>query len=405
MNGLNMIGFGAESIGMGGADLAVARDTSAWNTNPAGIAQIPKRRLDLFGAGATPITMAHRDRFGNDAEVSNRNAFLAGGGYAGRLSGGPVSMGIGVFGQGGTGSVYKDLATPFGNRDELSTLFRIAKVTPGVACRIGDALFLGTSLQVVYADIRQKVFPGTSFVDPSDSSNAFFGFESKGMKGVSAGVKLGVMYRIGGRATIGAAYTSRIPIRLKDGELTANLSATGLGKVRYRDARIEGLSLPREAGLGISFRPVRTLLLATEVNWLDWSGSIRRSTLRASDPDNPAAPPNLEAPSTHNWRDQYVLALGLAWEATNRLILRAGYNYGRNPIPAETMSPLMAAHAKHHMTAGGGYAFGPSWRTDLAIEYTLNNKVTYHNPELPFGPGAQSEGEAIAAHVMISRAW
>ncbi|MEO8754496.1 MAG: hypothetical protein ABI624_17635 [Casimicrobiaceae bacterium] len=26
-NGLNMIGFGAESIGMGGADIAVARDT------------------------------------------------------------------------------------------------------------------------------------------------------------------------------------------------------------------------------------------------------------------------------------------------------------------------------------------------------------------------------------------
>ena len=32
-NGLNQIGFGTESVGMGGADIAVARDTSALNTN------------------------------------------------------------------------------------------------------------------------------------------------------------------------------------------------------------------------------------------------------------------------------------------------------------------------------------------------------------------------------------
>ena len=36
-NGLNLIGFGAESYIMGGADLAVARDTTAMNTNPAGL--------------------------------------------------------------------------------------------------------------------------------------------------------------------------------------------------------------------------------------------------------------------------------------------------------------------------------------------------------------------------------
>lgn len=46
-NGLNPIGFGAESVGMGGADLAVARDTTAMNTNPAGLAQLPGGRLDL----------------------------------------------------------------------------------------------------------------------------------------------------------------------------------------------------------------------------------------------------------------------------------------------------------------------------------------------------------------------
>ena len=71
-NGLNMIGFGAESVAMGGADLAVARDTSAMNNNPAGIARIPGSALDVYGAIAYPLSVAHRDQFGNDVEVSNR---------------------------------------------------------------------------------------------------------------------------------------------------------------------------------------------------------------------------------------------------------------------------------------------------------------------------------------------
>jgi hypothetical protein len=46
-NGLNQIGFGTESALMAGADTAVARDTASLNTNPAGLAQIAHRRLDL----------------------------------------------------------------------------------------------------------------------------------------------------------------------------------------------------------------------------------------------------------------------------------------------------------------------------------------------------------------------
>ena len=48
-NGINLIGFGAESTLMGGADTAVARDTSALNTNPASLAKIQGHMFDGFG--------------------------------------------------------------------------------------------------------------------------------------------------------------------------------------------------------------------------------------------------------------------------------------------------------------------------------------------------------------------
>ena len=50
-NGLNLIGYGAESVAMGGADVAVAADTLALNTNPAGIAR-------LGGHASTPGRLA-----------------------------------------------------------------------------------------------------------------------------------------------------------------------------------------------------------------------------------------------------------------------------------------------------------------------------------------------------------
>jgi long-chain fatty acid transport protein len=404
-NGLNLIGFGAESVGMGGADIAVARDTTAMNTNPAGIIQVPGSALDLYGAIAYPLSVVHRDRFGNDAEVSNRRIILGSGGYTRQLGDGPVTLGIGIFAQGGSGNVFKNLATPFGTRDELSSLFRIGKLTPTAAYKVNGSLSVGVSLQVVYSDVRQKAFPDTSVFDPLDPAGTFFGTEIKDMRGIGYGAKVGVQYRINDRVTLGAVYTTRMDIPLKGGKVVADMTAVGLGKVTYRDARIEGLALPQELGVGLAVRVAKPLLLAAEINWIDWSGALKTSTLRADDPDNPAAPPALAVTSTLNWRDQYVFAVGAAYDLTEKAILRAGYNYGKNPIPPGTLSPLLDPIGEHTVTFGGGYSFGKTWQVNAAVEYTLRNRVTYDNPELPFGPGAEEEQEVIAGHMMLSRRW
>ena len=44
-NDLNVIGFGVQSIGMGGADIPMAESSEAVNINPAGLMQIGDRRI------------------------------------------------------------------------------------------------------------------------------------------------------------------------------------------------------------------------------------------------------------------------------------------------------------------------------------------------------------------------
>ena len=71
-NGINLIGFGAESTLMGGADVAVARDTSALNTNPAGLTQIKAPLADIFGSMLRTTDLVHKDSNGNQEHASNR---------------------------------------------------------------------------------------------------------------------------------------------------------------------------------------------------------------------------------------------------------------------------------------------------------------------------------------------
>lgn len=395
-NGFNLIGFGAESSLMAGADIAVARDTSALNTNPAGLTQIQGRAFDGFGSMLRTLDLAHKDSFGNDVLASNKYTFLGGGGYAQSLDSMPCTAGIGLFAQGGAGGVFKHIKTAFGNSDELSSLFGIAKIIPGIGCQIDDRLSLGASLAVVYAGVEQKFLPNTSSAAP------FAGYHLQDASALRAGFKLGAMYKLSPRVTVAATYTEETEVPLTGGELTADFSTLGLGKVNYRDASLKGFALPREVGLGFAVRPADPWLLSFKLNWIDWSDAINSVTLRATHPDNAAAPAVYGGITPGNWKSQLVFATGLAYSLNDQTTLYAGYNYGKNPVPAQNASPLLAAILEHHVTLGMATQVNPEWKFTGGLEYMFPAEVNYSSPL--FGQ-AEVRNEAVFLHLMLSRRW
>ena len=401
-NGTNQIGFGTESIGMGGADIAVARDTTAMNTNPAGLWQINKRRLDMLFAAGDLDGVRHKDQFGNNAGVSRDHVYFGNLGYAQRLSNRPITVGIALFSQGGFGAEFNNLATAFGTVDDVDSSFRIARITPSIAWQVNDKVSLGASLIGTYSDLDQKLFPNTSFANPIDPAASFFGFRLENMDTYSAGIKLGSMFKPNKRLTLGAVYSSKIDLELDGGTFTADMSAVGLGKVTYKDVKAKGVDQPQEFGVGAALQWNEKLLLAMELNWIDWSGAAKNATLRASDPNNPAAPPTLKQVTEMDWRDQYVLAIGASYDLNSKTVIRGGYNYGRNPIPDENLNILLAPTGEHHLTLGLGRELDKAWRLDAAVEWLLENETTYTNPALPFGTDTKGVAELFIIHVMLS---
>lgn len=404
-NGLSLIGTGAESVGMGGADVAVARDTTALSTNPAGLSQVRGWALDGFGAAALATDVAHVDQFGNDKFVSNRVVPLVGGGFSKELEGTGLTLGIGLFAQAGAGNVYNGLNTPFGGTDTLRAQFGVVKFTPGIAWAVNDQFSVGASANVYYASFTQRVFPNISSFNPTNPAQSYFGTEIKGASSVQVGAKLGALWKATPSLHLGVTYTPQTDLPFNNGILIANLSALGLGTVTYHSVQLHGLALPEEIAVGAAWQATPQLLVALDVQEANYSRAIRTQTVSASNPDNPLAPLTLNNGATLNWRNQTVIAAGIAYSTNDAARVYGGINYGRNPIPSDTLNPLLAAIGEWHLTGGFAYRLDERWNVSTAVEYLLPNRVTYDNPQLPFGPGAQERISYVAVTMMLSRRW
>ena len=359
--------------------------------------------MDVYGGLAIALDVRHQDGFGNDREVSNKVIGLGGFGYA--QQSGNLRYGIGFFGQGGSGSVYKDLTTAFGTRDELSVLLRIVKITPGIAYQLSDRLAVGVSASIAYADIDEKVFPDTSYYNAVTPAQSFFGSTIKGAYHVSFSPKFGVLFRAGESATLGVAITPRTPLPMQHGTLISDQSALGLGKVTYQNVHLDGIALPLEIDAGAALHPNTDWLLSIKLAWLDWSDALTVTSVAASGPDNATATPALTAATTNNWRNQWVMALGGAYRYDTDTTLYLGYNYGRNPVPTQHINPLLGAITEHHLTFGVGRRLNPNWSLAASLEYAYSGTVTYTNPESPFGPDAALTDNFLGWNVMIGRRW
>jgi len=343
--------------------------------------------------------LVHKDSNGNQEHASNRYTFLAGGGYAQPIENTPCTTGIGLFAQGGAGGVFDNIRTPFGNRDDLASLFGIAKIIPGIGCQVTDELSLGASLNLVYASIEQDFFGNTSFLNGPVS---FAGYKLEDAAALRTGFKLGMQYRVSPSLTLAATYTEKTELPLTGGSLVADFTAQGLGKVKYSDATVKGFALPREVALGVAFKPKDNWLVSFKLNWLNWDNAIDTVTVRGTDPNNASAPSEYTLVASADWKDQWVVATGIAYNWDDRTTLYAGHNYGQNPIPRQNSSPLLAGILEHHLTFGAARKIDQNWLLTGGIEWMLPVGEKYTSPL--FGE-AEIRNEAIFFHFMLSRRW
>lgn len=149
-------------------------------------------------------------------------------------------------------------------------------------------------------------------------------------------------------------------------------TAANLPELEDGGYRVEGFDMPQTLALGLAWQASERLMIAADVKDVMWGSSMNTVTV-----SNHGVP---LAPFQQDWDDQIVLALGLSYAFSDAFSGRIGYNHGKNPIPDRFVNFLWPAIVEDHYTVGFGYAFSKQSTLNAALSYVPEATVTGTGP-------------------------
>lgn len=145
-------------------------------------------------------------------------------------------------------------------------------------------------------------------------------------------------------------------------------TAANLPDLKDDDYKVTGFDMPATLGLGLAWQASDRLMVAADVKDVMWGSSMNTVTIYQNG--------MVVAPFQQDWDDQIVLSLGLAYRFSDAFTGRVGYNHGKNPIPDAFVNYLWPAIMEDHYTAGFGYAFDKQSALNFGLSYVPEVSVT-----------------------------
>lgn len=365
-NGMNLEGYGPIALGMGGASFAYDNGLAAMMNNPATLGLMPQgNQLGIALHYLGPSVSAH---YGTaTADSGGKAYYMPAVGWV--RKNGAWSYGVGMYAQGGMGTEYAgDSFLAMGTGQPVRSELGVGRVLFPLAYELSPKLVLGGTVDLVWATLDMKgAFPDGSRIDFSDN-NSFTG----AAKGYGYAGKLGLVYKATPTFNVGLTYHSRTMLGdMQTDDFAASYTPAGgtpmLGKVTIHD-----FQWPTTYGIGVSWQATSDLMLATDLKRIGWKESMQNYNLAFT----PAGGSEIAMTMPQNWDNQNVFSIGAQYRINERLNVRAGYNYGKNPVPASTLNPLFPATVEKHYTAGFDYRIGRADGVALAISYAPEVSVT-----------------------------
>ncbi|MHB8920561.1 MAG: OmpP1/FadL family transporter [Halothiobacillus sp.] len=383
-NGMDLDGYGAVAAGMGGAAMAYDNGNAGMMNNPATLGLRPDGTT--AGVGLTilmpRVTATIPTPSGSTTENSAGTHYFMPN-FSLIQKTGRWTDGLGVYPQGGMGSEWGDRlsgGTGLEQRSEVG----FGRVLLPLAVNVTEALTLAAQLEYTWASLDLKMInPATGAYYSFSDNNAFTGQAT----GSGWAYSLGAHYQINPVLAVGASYHSQSHL--------SDLKGTGFvnSPSDPADFRVQDAQWPETFGAGVAWQATARLMLAADIKRIRWSQTLNAFRLDVN--GVPVFGPN-GAPQ--DWRDQTVYLLGGQYQLSRALILRAGYNTAKNPVPGSTLNPLAPAIVESQYTVGLGWRFLPGQRIETSVAYAP--KVSQTNPNL-YGPGVAGtvSHQQMTAHI------
>jgi long-chain fatty acid transport protein len=402
-NGTNLIGIGPIARSMGGVGIAQPLDAiSAVFSNSAAMCfgeYCPGSEFNFAGTAFMPKI---------DAKVTNKGTLTPGTfsadaednvypipaiGFSSPLGSDDSKwrFGLAAYGVSGLGVDYRNTtidqsafypAPPLPAAAPLVTgaytQLQIMKFAPAIAYQVTPSLSLGLGLPIDYGvlDLRNG-----------------------GSSGFALGFLPGIIYKPIENLSLGLTYASPQKINYKN--------VTDFDQ----DGSFDSLELesPQQVGFGIAYDFFDAgLVIEADVKWINWA--------------------NAKGYEDFDWDNQTVFAIGAQYKATDKIALRAGYNYAKNPVNehngfnGQTTATVQGktlpsayyyetfriigfpAIVEQHITLGVGYKFSDAFSLDLGFVYAIENSITETGTDL-FGQPVELESTLSETSVDFGLTW
>lgn len=371
--GFSIFEQGSKAMGMAGAFTAQADDPSAIFHNVAGIGFLEEREFQL---GATYITTSEGDFQGappfpgSDAtgEQETLSEIPPHFYWVEPLAGG-WTFGLGLNAPFGLSVEWDDPDRWPGRFISERAALRAIDLSLNIAGEIAKDFSIGLGVIGRYSDVeldrRQAVVnPFTGLA----AEIAKVGLEGDFSEGF--GWQVGFLHRYNNSFSWGLTYRSKVEVDY-DGDATFTQVPTGHPVF---DPIVDGMlpddpvpvattiEFPDSASLGLLFALSPTVRLETDVNWMGWS-SFENLVI---DFDDASGVPDTAIES--GWDDVFSYRLGLKWMRPGGREWRFGYVFDENPIPDETLGPLLPDSDRNGFTVGYGLG-GDGVTADIALMY------------------------------------
>jgi long-chain fatty acid transport protein len=379
-NGMLLTGYGFRSQAMGGVGIAYGRDALSVAANPANAVNTGMRGDMGFGifnaerhaAVGTDAGFKSVFNFHGSVESDNKYFLMPEMGMTMPLTE-KLFVGMAFAPNGGGNSTYREnfLSYPpsfpapgpeYPKRDRklgVDLMQLIAPIT--LAYKVNENHAVGASLVLAAQRFRaygldaflqfggpSGVLNGQLLSDPAHLTDQGYDYS------YGAGVRLGWLGKfMDDKLTLGLTYASKTYM-------------TKFDKYRGLFAQQGDLDIPENYGIGIAFKPAKGLVVAADIVRVNYADVPAIGNRGPSTGTGTAGIPSASDPETllgmdqgmgFGWTNQTIYKLGVNYGLNERWQIRAGYNYGKSPIPNDqlTFSTLAPATTEKHYSAGFTY--------------------------------------------------
>lgn len=346
MNGAAPLGYGIKSQGMGGVGVALPQDSLAAATNPAGMWMVGCRwdvglgyvfqeiKNKALGPTGALLQSAKSTRGLWFPEVGINWNFVP-----------CQSLGLAIYNMGSFASRYKDPMQGVGLNRGTSDRLDLWAIMPSWSWHINCIHSVGVAFNLVVGTFEAKGFD--QLVSPIVSAFPNQVTNNGVEAALGANVRLGWIGQLSRCFRLGATFQTKTWMQK-------------FSKYQGLIPREGEAEWPYEAAVGFAWDILPCLTLGFDYKRLFWAGRrLFGNTLNGhggvGNTGTVITGVNYGLPAGPGlgWNDQSIYKVGLAYQWCC-LVLRVGYNYGRNPIyRTETAANrLTGAVIENHVTAG-----------------------------------------------------